>query len=231
MKKSLLIGAMALVTSSLIAAEKDDVAAAAKKLAEQPNYSWNTKTVVPEGTQFRPGPTEGKTIKGGVTFFTTSFGDNVSQTYVQGDKGALTNRDGAWQSLAEVENQEGFARFRAGQARAFKAPAVQAEELALGTTAMKKDGDAFGGTLTEEAAKNVMRFRFGGNDGPTITGAKGSAKFWLKDGVLTKFEYSVKGAMEFNGNNFDLDRVTTVEIKDVGTTKIDVPSEAKKKMQ
>jgi hypothetical protein len=129
-----------------------------------------------------------------------------------------------------LENQEGFARFRAAQARAFRAPAEQAAELAAGTTSLKKDGDAYAGALTEEAAKSVLRFRRG-TDGPTISGAKGSAKFWLKDGVLTKFEYAVKGSIDFNGNNVDLDRVTTVEIKDVGSTKLNVPDDVKKKMQ
>jgi len=34
----------------------------------------------------------------------------------------------------------------------------------------------------------------------------------------------------FNGEDRDVDRTTTVEIKDVGTTKIDVPEAAKKKL-
>ena len=97
----------------------------------------------------------------------------------------------------------------------------------------KKDGDAIGGELKEESAKTLMRFRRGGgggNQGPAITGAKGSAKFWIKDGVLTKYEYKVSGKMDFNGNEIDLDRTTTVEIKDVGKTKIEVPEGAKKKL-
>ena len=33
-----------------------------------------------------------------------------------------------------------------------------------------------------------------------------------------------------NGNDRDVDRTTTVQIKEVGSTKVDVPDEAKKKM-
>ena len=55
-------------------------------------------------------------------------------------------------------------------------------------------------------------------------------KFWLKDGLLTKYEFNVKGTMSFNGNEFDNDRTTTVEIKNVGSTKVEVPEEAKKKL-
>jgi hypothetical protein len=221
---------LVLATNSFLAAEpKDDVLAAAKKLGESANYSWNTKVVVPEGTQFRPGPSEGKIEKGGVAYFTTSFNDNVSQTYVQGEKGAVSNPDGGWQSLAELDNAEGFARFRAAFARNFRPPAAQAAELAAATRNLKQDGDAYVGELTEDGAKTFLRLRRGG-DAPAISGAKGTVKFWIKDGVLSKFEYSVKGSMEFNGNNIDLDRITTVEIKDVGSTKLVVPDDVKKKL-
>jgi hypothetical protein len=36
--------------------------------------------------------------------------------------------------------------------------------------------------------------------------------------------------MNFNGNDIDVDRDTTVEIKDVGATKVEVPEGAKKKL-
>jgi hypothetical protein len=55
-------------------------------------------------------------------------------------------------------------------------------------------------------------------------------KFWIKDGVLSKYEFKVTGKVSFNGNDRDVDRTTTVEIKDVGTTKVEVSDEAKKKL-
>ena len=65
--------------------------------------------------------------------------------------------------------------------------------------------------------------------GVRISGAKGSVKLWAKDGLLTKLEIKLQGKMSFNGNDTDVDRTTTVEIKDVGTTKVTVPEEASKK--
>ena len=38
------------------------------------------------------------------------------------------------------------------------------------------------------------------------------------------------GKVSFNGNDRDVDRATTVEVKDVGTTKVEVPDGAKKKL-
>ena len=70
----------------------------------------------------------------------------------------------------------------------------------------------------------------GGGGGPEITGAKGSVKFWIKDGNLVRYEYNLKGSMDMMGNPIDINRTTGVEIKDVGATKIVVPDDAKKKM-
>jgi len=235
MKLPLLLGALTLLAAPLFAADatpKDEVTAAAKALADQPNYTWRTTVEVPEDAQFRPGPTDGKTEKDGHTQLTVSFGGNETKIITKGDKAALTNQDGDWQSAAELENEQGPGRFMAMMARGVQVPAEQAKEIAGQAKELKRDGDVIAGDLTEEGAKSLMRFRRrgAGGDGPTISGAKGSVKFWVKDGTLTKYEFKVTGTMDFNGNEFDMDRKTTVEIKDVGTTKVEVPEAAKKKL-
>jgi hypothetical protein len=224
-----------LTAGSVVGADtslKEDVTAAAKKLGEKPSYSWKTTVTVPEGAQFRPGPTEGKTEKAGATHLTMSFGDNTTQVVMQGEKTAVTTPDGGWQSLAELDNAEGPARFWGMMIRNVKAPAAQAADLVADTKDLKKDGDLCGGELTEDGAKKLLTFRrrADSGDGPTVSDAKGSVKFWIKDGVLAKYEFKVSGKVTFNNNERDVDRTTTVEIKDVGTTKVVVPDEAKKKL-
>jgi hypothetical protein len=232
MKANVLFCAAALCATSLYAADstKDDVIAAAKNLGDQPNYSWKATTVVPESAQFKPGPMEGKTEKDGATYVSTSFGDNTFHTVLKGGKGATTSQEGTWESLDELEKQEGFGPFRAAMARNLKTPAVQVAELAKGTKELKKDGDTYSGELTDEAAKAQLTFgrRAGGDN--AVRDAKGSVKFWLKDGALSKYELKIKGTRSFNGNDVEIDRTTTTEIKDVGTTKVSVPEEAKKKL-
>lgn len=230
MKKLILSATMLFVVGSLFAADpKEEVTAAAKKLGEQANYSWTTSVVVPESARLRPGPTNGKSEKDGVMHIKMTFGDNTTEVFKQGEKAAFTNRDGEWQSLAEAEGQEGRGRFMVAIVRGLQSPAEQAAEIAAGVKELKKEEEVLAGELTEEAAKNLMRFRRGG-DGPTITNAKGSAKFWIKDGMISKYEFKVSGKTEFNGNEMDLDRTTTVEIKDAGKTKIEVPEAAKAKL-
>lgn len=227
MKKIVTSLLLALLAGPLFAADpapKDQVVAAAKKLGEQANYSWKEVVVVPDSSPFKPGPTEGRLEKGGVTYFTLSFGDNTTKIYLQGDKSAISNPDGGWQSAAEMESDEGPGRFMAMIVRFFKAPAAQAEELAGTVKELTQDGDTLSGDMTVDGAK--AQFRFG-----TVTDPKGSVKFWIKDGQLAKYEFKLAGKANFNGNDVDVDRDTTIEITDVGATKIEVPAAAKAKLE
>jgi hypothetical protein len=233
MKKSILISAMALTAGSLLGADSDDVKAAAKKLEGQSNYTWKTTVAVPEGGgggRFRPGPTEGKTEKDGYTWLSMSFGDNTTIAVIKGDKGAA-KVEGEWRSLAEMADDQGPGAFMARMLRNYKTPAALAEDIAGQTKELKKDGDTYSADLTEDGAKALLTFgRRSGGQGPQASNAKGSVKFWVKDGQISKLEYKVSGTVSFNGNDRDIDRTTTTEIKDVGSTKIEVPEEAKKKM-
>jgi len=224
MKTNLTLALSLLSVSSLLAADaKDDVLAAAKKLGAQANYSWKTTVVVPESAQFKPGPTEGKTEKDGFTYVTLSFGDNITEVAIKGEKGVITNQDGDWKLASDLENAEGRDRFLGRMVRNFKTPATQASDLVDAAKEIKKEGDVYSGELTEEGAKK--QFRFGQPQNP-----KGSVKFWVKDGVLTKMEAKVEAKMEFNGNEVDASRTTTTEIKAIGSTQVNVPEAAKKKL-
>ncbi len=236
---SLLTACTLLAGASLATAAdaKEELLAAAKALAGKPNYSWKTTVVVPEDAQFKPGPTDGKVEKDGViATSSTGFQGNPVHVFKKGDKAALSNQDGGWDSLADVEaDTEGFGRFRAMSARNLKAPADLVADLVTDVKELKKDGDAYAGEFTEEGAKNNMRFggrgTRGGEGGTQIISAKGSAKFWVKDGVLAKMEIKVDGSMDFNGNEMEIVRTSTTEIKDIGTTKIEVPEGAKAKLK
>jgi hypothetical protein len=231
MKTKLAFAAVTFCAASLLAADstpKDDVIAAAKKLGSQSNYTWRTTTAVPEDAQFKPEPVDGKTEKDGFTFVKMSFFGNAMQIAVKGKNRAFTDQDGAWQSAANADNEEGPGRFMALIVRNVETPAEEAEELAGFAKELKKDGDAWSSDLTEAGAKVKMTFR--GNNDANVTNPKGSVKFWIKDGALTKYEFKVTGSVSFNGNDFPVDRTSTIEIKDVGKTKVEVPEDAKKKL-
>jgi hypothetical protein len=48
--------------------------------------------------------------------------------------------------------------------------------------------------------------------------------------VLTKYVVHVEGTMSFGGDDRQIERTTTVEIKDAGSTKVEIPDEAQKKL-
>ena len=234
MKRHLLFGTMALLAGSFFtanAAPKDDVTAAAKKLADKDNYAWKQTTENAGGRGFGAGTSEGKTEKGGYLWLSMTMRNNTIEAIKKGDKGAIKTQDG-WQSLSDATGGDpGPAMFIARRMQNFKAPAAQAEELVGKVKELKQDGDVYSGDLTEEGAKSQLTFGGrGGGNGPEISDAKGSVKFWVKDGVLSKYEVKVQGKMSFNGNDRDIDRTTTVEIKDVDATKIQVPDDAKSKL-
>jgi hypothetical protein len=154
-----------------------------------------------------------------------SFGDNTTKIFLKNGQSAISDPDGGWTTAKELDSDEGGpGRFLATMARTFKAPAEQVEELAGSAKELKQDGGVISGDLTDEGAKS--QFRFG-----TVTNPKCSVKFWIKDGQLVKYESKLSGHVEVNGGGFDIDRDNTIEIADVGATKIDVPADAKKKLE
>ncbi len=233
MKTHLIFATLSLIATSLLAEDpKDAVTSAAKKLADKDNYSWKQTTENAGGGGFGGGKLEGKTEKGGYTWLSMSMRDNTVQAVKKGEKGALKGEEG-WKSLSEaLSGDPGPATFVARRVQNFKTPAAQVEDLVGKVKDLKQDGDAFSGDLTEDGAKSQLMFGGrGGGNGPEISGAQGSVKVWAKDGALAKYEVKVKGKVSFNGNDRDVDRTTTVEIKDIGSTKVEVPDGAKKKLE
>jgi hypothetical protein len=226
-------------STTLLAADAtgtDDVKGGAQKLAAADNYSWTTTM---ESAQFTPRPSHGKTEKGGLTYMEfTTRDDNKIEAVVKGGKGAIKTEDG-WKSLEDAAKPSGDGGFNMGQMMArrmqnLKAPAVEAEDIAGKTKELTKTEGVYAGELTEDGAKGLMAFggrRGGGGQAPAIRNAKGTVKFWIKDGVLTKYQYNVQGTRKNrDGDDMDVDITTTVEISNVGTTKITVPEEAKGKL-
>jgi len=221
-------------TAPIWADAKDDVQAASAKLADSASYSWTTTM---ESGQFSS-TSSGKTQKDGFTSLSLTLGDNTTLVVLKGDKSVIKTDDG-WKTAEEVAQQQQDGqpnpmRFVARMVQTYKSPAVQAGEYAGKAPDLNKTDDGYSGNLSEEAAKELMTFRrrnAAASTQPAVKNAKGSVKFWIKDGVLSKMQYEVSGTVTFNDQDRDIDRTTTIEIKDVGSTQPDVPDEAKAKLQ
>jgi len=231
MKLLLPLLGLAFIARCLCAADampKNDLQTAIKDLGGKSNYSW-TSTPKTEGTgvNWRQGPTEGKAEKGGYTYCRLTFNDNSIELAFKGDKGAI-KREGEWQSAEELQGDNAWI---ARRLKAFKAPVAEAEDLLSKATELKKsEGGLYSAGLSEAGVKELFsRLRRGATE---PADAKGSVKFWVKDGALVKYEFNVQGKFT-TGNDqreVEINRTTTVEIKDAGSTQVTVPEDAKKKL-
>ncbi|MDH7502414.1 MAG: hypothetical protein QHJ82_06835 [Verrucomicrobiota bacterium] len=238
MKKQVVIGVLSMfVGSALAAGPIDEIKAAAKRLADSSGYSWKSTTESPGagggGGPRMGGPTEGKALKDGTVYLMMQRANNTVEAYVKGEKGAIKTEEG-WQGLSDAGEPgggPGRGRFIGRMLMNYKAPAAQVVEFAEKVANLKKEGDAYVGDFTEEGAKAVLAGPMRrANNAPEISGAKGSLKVWIKDGLISGYEYTVQGTMTFGGNEREINRKVKVEIKDVGNTKFEVPEAAKAKM-
>ena len=109
------------------------------------------------------------------------------------------------------------------------------EELGIiiaGYHELNADGDVASGTLSDTAAK-LLLVHAGQKEVTPLTAA-GTFRLWMKDGVVVKYEIKLEGtiAVTTNGNRREVTvhQTSTTEVKNVGTTKFDVPEEAQKKL-
>jgi len=255
MKRKILSLSVALfATGSLLAAPTDDVQTAIKKLTDSGSFSWSSTTTNLGGGGGGGGggrggrgggPAAGKLGKDGFALVTRAgFQGGTMETFMKGDKSVSKNQDGEWQTP-----EERMAAFGGGGGGApgggrggfmrnlNRLPTAEATELLTGVKELKLADGVYSGDLTTEAATARLN-PFGGRGGPpggeappAPTGVKGSVKFWVQDGLLAKYEINVQGkTTNFQGDSMDVNRTTTVAITDVGTTKVEVPEEAKKKL-
>ena len=220
------------LASSALAADSatNQVSGALAKLKNAANYSWTTTQVIPD-MPFTSGPTKGKAEKGGYSLISQEMGDNKIEAALKGDKIALKN-DTQWQL---IDDADGMAAMLGGWMTMYGTADNQASTLIGGVSDLTAgENGLVTGTLTPEGAKALTTFRARGNAAqaaPVAKNAHGTVKFWVKDGALVKFESHTVSTMAMGDQGeqaFDVTRTT--EISDVGTTKLDVPAEAKAKL-
>jgi hypothetical protein len=214
--------------ASALADSKSEVAAGVKGLAAQSGYAWTytPRTQGSESARRQQSPLDGKTERDGYTLIHGELGDVSVDIGLKGDK-LVVNYSGDWLSAAEIgENNRTVQRLRT-----LKRPTDEAELLLAKTTSIKKETDgSYAGELDATWAKEM--FTLLGRRAAEAPTASGSVKFWLKAGQLAKYEFIIRGKITTGTNKeeTEVSRAITVEIKDVGTTKVSLPDEAKKKL-
>lgn len=246
--KNLIIPCIAVFSAAICqAAPADDVKAAAKKLADAPNYAWSTTVANAGGAGgggrgggFGGGPQSGVAEKGGFAVITREGPNGQSQTVRKGEKVVLQNQENQWvtpeEFMAAFGGGGGGGRGGAGGALfGGTLPADDLTALATAATDLTAADGVISGKLNAEATTQRLTAgrggRGGGGNAPAApTNASGTVKFWVKDGAISKYEVNVKGTVTGRGGEVQVDRTTTTEIKNVGSSKATVPPDALKKI-
>ena len=217
---------------------EDEVGKAITNLDKKENYSW-TSTSRREGSTRRSpsGPTEGRIEKEGFAHLKTKQGDTTTEGVVKGKK-AVVKVGSEWKPVGEITREAGFdwrnPAFRMARILTrFRPPVAEAQFLLANVEDLSDAGEGvYSGKLSPEGvSKAILGGRRRGDHPPRVAGAEGSVRFWVKEGLLTKYEIKAKGKVKFGEREFTLDRTTTVEIKKVGSTEIEIPAEAKEKLE
>jgi hypothetical protein len=263
MKSALLFcSATALVAAMTVpapAASTDAAILAAMKLADQSNYSW-TASVVRDSRSYT---IEGKTLVGGYTQVTVpaslalpasnpalrgrvSRGSTESGVVAifKGDEKHVVETSEGWLTPAEFSSLPPAPRTGSGRRRGLVAELPltfaisQPHEdigIILGSSVNLRvdDGGIVTGRLSDTAARLLLLPP--GQDNVAPEQAAGNFKFWISDGMLTRYEVQIAGivSVDVGGSRrlVKTSQTVTTEIKDVGTTKLNVPVEVKAKLE
>jgi hypothetical protein len=237
----ILTATLLLGSASALADVADDVKSAARKLADAASYSWTATTEI-EGGQWTPAPVKGKAIKGGAAVITSEREGTTTTAVLQGTQGVVSTDEG-WKTAEELRSAAGGGGGGGGNRGGMRAAALLRNPLpaASVTQLVEKSKDlkageagVIAGELSDAGAKEFALMGRGGRAGgptpPEPKNAKGSVQFWLKEGQVQKIRLKVSATMTVNGEDRDMVRTTTWEIRDVGTTTVEVPAEAKKRL-
>ena len=207
---------------------KPAVTAAVAKVGDAGSYSWKrvTDDTAAGGGTFVE---TGKTDASGYAVLELNSGDLFVRVVLRGGNGVIDAGEG-WKSMDDLAGQRRAARAMARVVRGFRSPLLVARELLSRVKTVGRDADAAAVELDGKDATDVLGPVFG-LPGGAMTDAKVTAKFWERNGVLTRYELQAEGTMSRGGTDTDVRRTIGVDFSDVGSTKLEVPDEAKKKLE
>jgi hypothetical protein len=218
-------------TANVSGTPRDVAKNAIQKLREQDNYSWTSER---KGGGGDTGSVKGRIRNDGLTHAMLNMAGRSVEAVLKGRKGAIKTKEG-WLSTEEFSGDGGSPgrnpmTFLARHLSTFgKSPVDQATGLLKETSSIKSEKEGvYHGKLSDEGVKqNVPQF------GVEVSNTDGSVKFWVRDGMLVKYAYTVRAKVKFvrQQREVDYDRTTTVEIEDAGSTKVEVSPDALAKLE
>jgi len=217
----------------------DELRVAVRKLSESGSYAWNVTTSNAGETseRYSVGPLEAKTEKGGLTWI-RSRETPPMEVVLKGPKMAVRLDDG-WaleQDLASGTRVRGHANLSVLRSlKSHARPAAQASALLKHAKDLKEEQPGyFTSPIDDAGVKEFLHQSLRTTHNPEITAQDGTLAFWVRDGVLTRYEIALRGTVTYPApaaSTWTADLKISVEVSGVGTTTVDVPEEARKKLE
>ena len=204
-----------------------DVTAALAKVVDAGNYSWSRVT---DDTASGGGTLveTGKTDTAGYTLVDLNSGDLYLHVALKGGSGVINAGQG-WKSAEDLADQGRAVRAVARIIRGIKSPIMVAREVISKAPELKREADTckaeFTGTEAMDLLAQVFDVRGRDMTNPTV-----GVEFSVREGVLTRYEVRAAGTVSRQGVDTQVVRTITVELSSVGSTKVEVPDEAKAKL-
>jgi len=209
------------------------VVEAADRLQDGTSYSWSTKT------ELIGAPVDSTTVygKSGTNGFALLEIRREKVSYLVfklGNQGMVKTASG-WKAEAELAGLSGTALNTALILLKSESPTEEFSHLLKEVSGLKSEPDgSYSGQLpvgTVLRLFNSVPPPAGGSAKmPEVRNPNGTLRIWLQNGFLHKYVLELNGNISLSFFSHEVQRVSTVEIKDVGTTQFEIPSEAKAKL-
>jgi hypothetical protein len=216
---------------------KEDLKTAIHKLSQAESYSWTISSTNSGDTadKYGFGTGEGKIEKGGLTWLRTPETPPV-EIVVKGGKTAVRLDDG-W--ALEQELTGGGASRRHPNLTAVRSlrgrsrPAAEAAELFKHVKDLNAGVEGYFTTdLSPDDAKGLLlKYLRSSGRSADVASPAGSLAFWVRDGSLTKYEVRLRGTVTFSAprpSTWNADQIMTVQMFEVGASRVDLPPDVKK---
>lgn len=222
---------IATILTALVALQSDEFAEIAKKSAAMESYTFKTETKAGKGKN-QPGAAEARVQKDQPMAFKIGTSEGFKKA------GAIVYKDGEeWKRLEKPQKGEKKQQPAAAGISGVKLPHEELEAFEKNFEKLEKAAEkdnnltVWSGPLTATAAHTLVSTG-AKNEGKSNSTYTGTAKVWVNDqGLIVKYQINAHMKGETKKGPVEADIVKTVELTDIGNTKVEVPEGAKKLLE
>jgi hypothetical protein len=216
----------------LCAGPKEDLLTAAANLEKKANYTWTTEL---QGRHPIVGPHKGAVDSTGLTSFHMRFEDADIDGVGRGES-RFVKAASEWKSAALVTAKRPMPgtpvepSYRAAALLTqLKTPTQETKSVLEKMDAIEAKADgSFEGALNADLIPGILLSVGISPADARLENAKGSATFWVKEGLLQRYALKYSGLIKGPFGELDLSRTNITEISAVGTTRVELPPEVQK---